>query len=420
MKIFTHDNVAKTYEVFQDRKYYYLVSQPYFGGDLTKLGKKAVDKGVKMREGWWRNLFRQCLDGLSYLHSRAIIHADIKEPNIMIAEDDSFKAPKVVLIDFGLAMSFSSVNTGIGGTPGYIPPETFFQGCWRPRGDIFSLGVVFFQMVSGQVPTADGRVKAVLGDENFSMDFNVLANIVATRPLPWNIFPSNMPLLQSLINMMTQRDPDNRPRAPQVLEHEWFDSQNDADLPEENLVRLVRSSGSDLEMQTLVHMLVENNNSNELRCLDQELRRCDPTNSGRIEKGQFEVILDRYGVSPSVAKSYIAESRQNDGLRAYAALMQETMRVKTLYDEQMLEEMFMELDKDGDGVLNTSEIHELLRSDAFDTAYEDIDELMSHMDIDNSGTLSIVEFKTAVLKDGRVSRRAECNQAASSCQWACT
>ncbi|CAE7567901.1 xpr1 [Symbiodinium natans] len=155
-------HIAKTYEVFQDSSFYYLVNEPYFGGDLSKLGKNASQQGVRMGENWWRQIFRQCLDGLCYLHANGVMHCDIKEPNIMISKSDSFQAPLVVLIDFGLASAFTSHRQGVCGTPGYIPPETWRHGIWYPRGDVFSMGVVFFQCMCGMVPSKNGSVQGAL------------------------------------------------------------------------------------------------------------------------------------------------------------------------------------------------------------------------------------------------------------------
>ena len=83
MKTFEHPNVAKTFEVFQDTEFFYLVNECYFGGDFTSLGKRAHDQGLAMSESWWRNIFQQCLLGLEYLHKQAVMHCDIKEENIM-------------------------------------------------------------------------------------------------------------------------------------------------------------------------------------------------------------------------------------------------------------------------------------------------------------------------------------------------
>lgn len=65
MKEFDNVHVARTFEAFHDQDFIYLVNEPYFGGDFTKLAKRAHDKGVEMREAWWRDIFRQCLEGTS-------------------------------------------------------------------------------------------------------------------------------------------------------------------------------------------------------------------------------------------------------------------------------------------------------------------------------------------------------------------
>eukprot|EP00434_Breviolum_minutum_P001392 symbB.v1.2.001223.t2/scaffold66.1/size357995/26 len=141
MKDFDNEHVARTFETFQDQDFYYLVNEPYFGGDWTKLACKAYESGVHMTEDWWRNLYSQCLHGLDYLHRKAQMHCDIKEPNLMVKGKNDYRRPEVVYIDFGLSQAFARKVENVTGTPGYIPPETWQEKAWYPSGDIFSLGV---------------------------------------------------------------------------------------------------------------------------------------------------------------------------------------------------------------------------------------------------------------------------------------
>lgn len=153
MEELDHRNVCRTFEMFQDDAYFYLVNEPYFGGDVTQLVLRGTEKKVDMNEAWWRDIFRQMLSGLEYLHSQAMVHCDIKEQNVMIAADDHFKAPRAVLIDLGIAQFFAdTLSSEACGTPGYIPPEVWEMRFWCPRGDVFSLGIVFFQLLSGRTP----------------------------------------------------------------------------------------------------------------------------------------------------------------------------------------------------------------------------------------------------------------------------
>merc|ERR1719215_946436 len=135
------------------------------------------------------------------------MHCDIKEPNIMVASGDFYAEPRVVLIDFGLSASFLGGSRGVCGTPGYIPPETWQTGIWHPRGDTFSMGVTFFQLMTGRVPSSDGSVVGVL-QVPINGDYGAAA---FHTPLPWDEFPQTMTQLADLIDHMTDRRRGERP-----------------------------------------------------------------------------------------------------------------------------------------------------------------------------------------------------------------
>merc|ERR1719265_547518 len=146
-----NSNIAKTYELFQDSTFIYMVNEPYFGGDLSKIRQKAASQGVPLTDEYWQNMFKQCFQGLSYLHDLGMMHCDIKEENIMIKTND-YRNPQLVIIDFGLAQHDAQEKQQICGTPGYIPPETWQMQKWYPTGDVFSMGVTMLQLVIDQIP----------------------------------------------------------------------------------------------------------------------------------------------------------------------------------------------------------------------------------------------------------------------------
>merc|ERR1712232_1046223 len=98
---------------------------------------------------------KQVLTGVSYLHSRTVMHCDLKEPNVMIAGKADWHAPQIVVIDFGLANKFAT-RSRPGGSPGYMPPEVWESGLWTPRGDVFSIGVMMYSMRTGLHPFTEG------------------------------------------------------------------------------------------------------------------------------------------------------------------------------------------------------------------------------------------------------------------------
>ncbi|CAE7241387.1 cmk-1 [Symbiodinium sp. CCMP2456] len=148
LQLLAHDNIAQVFEIFQDAQFYYMVGEPYHGGDFMTLTQRAKEQQVPMTEDWWRGIFRQCAEALEFMHEQSMMHCDIKEPNIMIKSRD-FRHPEVVVIDFGVCRAMVTAPNGMpGGTPGYMPPETIQQRKWLPRGDVFCLGVTFIQAAS--------------------------------------------------------------------------------------------------------------------------------------------------------------------------------------------------------------------------------------------------------------------------------
>jgi len=407
MHQFNDGHVAKTYECFQDSAFYYLVNEPYFGGDLTKLAKKANGNNVAMSEGWWRDIYKQCLDGLDYLHRSAQMHCDIKEPNIMIKDDDSFKSPHIVYIDFGLAQGFAKKNTGVSGTPGYIPPETWQQQVWYPQGDIFSLGVVFFQLLAGKVPSSDGTKLGIFTEG--ARDLMDVGRVTATTQPPWQLFPMQWQGLADLVAVMLTKDLQTRARAAQLLQHPWFQSKSDQPLPPDVLGRVVSGSAEAYYEGELVNELCDSCNLDELRALQRKLDaigRGGPVPVERFVAELNSVVVDNAAVSDYVAIRSVYGSVQ------YTSLLQLTLQEKQSRCSQLVVNLFHEMDKDKDGWLDEDEIKYMLASDAYEMDFEDVDQALEELDVNEDGLVSKDELLNFVLKDGRINTKVKCDAGA--------
>lgn len=242
MHDWSNERLAKTYEFFQDSTSFYIVNEPYFGGDLTKIRKKCKECGVPMTEDYWRRLFLQALTGLTFLHDKALMHCDIKEDNIMI-KTDNYAEPEVVIIDFGIAQHDSEQKMQICGTPGYIPPETWQCQKWYPRGDVFSFGVTMLQLVIDQVPETYEPPAFYPGGPTpppQQLKFGIfqegstpqeLARVVATKRAPVERIPGNMAGLRSFIPKLIMKKRTSRINALQALKDPFFSGQDTAFAP---------------------------------------------------------------------------------------------------------------------------------------------------------------------------------------------
>ena len=155
----THPNIITIHDVGEHDGHNYLVMELLPSGETLKDKIKAgVDSQYAL------SIVRQVATALKVAHENNIVHRDIKPDNIMFRADGS-----VVLMDFGIARSVDSAATQmtqaglIIGTPQYISPEQAQGENIGPYSDIYSLGIVFYEMLMGKVPyTADAPIALVL------------------------------------------------------------------------------------------------------------------------------------------------------------------------------------------------------------------------------------------------------------------
>ena len=143
----THKNVLRVYDLGESEGIRYLTMQLVSGEDLSSITKR----GHRMPIERTLKIFRQICEGLRAAHEQGVVHRDLKPQNVMLGPDDM-----VYLTDFGLARSVNQsgmTQTGaVIGTPFYMSPEQVKGTEAGPQSDIYSLGVILYEMVTGKVP----------------------------------------------------------------------------------------------------------------------------------------------------------------------------------------------------------------------------------------------------------------------------
>jgi len=222
------DGIAHVFEMFQDSGFYYITSSLNSGGDLLKLRENTEKQGAFLDQPrWWARFVKRCFDALRYMHVNAIMHCDIKEANIMVKEADSFNDPQPVIIDLGMARCWMGEEaSGICGTPGYIPPETYESSRWYPRGDVFSMGVVIYQLMMNRVPTEDGEIPAFFVENCETLE-EVAERTISRNP-PMDGLPFNNSKLRALLLGCLHKQRQKRKTAPQTLQNAWLTSEGQA------------------------------------------------------------------------------------------------------------------------------------------------------------------------------------------------
>ncbi|MGA8029907.1 MAG: serine/threonine-protein kinase [Bryobacteraceae bacterium] len=158
--VLTHPNIVTIYDVLEEEDFAYIFMEFVNGSSLEKmLRKRALPASEDLL-----NFFRQVSEALDYAHRKGIIHRDIKPANIIISEAAAGTERLAKIADFGVAKFVSHEMTQSGtmiGTPNYMSPEQIQGITVDGRSDQFSLGVVVYEVLSGQKPFAADSLPAL-------------------------------------------------------------------------------------------------------------------------------------------------------------------------------------------------------------------------------------------------------------------
>ena len=200
MYIISHPHIIKLYEHFEDSEFYYLVMELAENGNL----RDKMSQIAQLGEADIRQYFLETLLAVEYLHSHvpAIIHRDIKPENIMFDKDQ-----RVKLCDFGFSNYYDEERKTACGTLEYLPPEIVEKRSQDTSVDVWSLGILLYEMFTGTTPFSDSSNDMVLSN---------ISSLSVRCPLE---IP---PLAKDLISLMLEKNSAKRFNAKQIKEHRWI------------------------------------------------------------------------------------------------------------------------------------------------------------------------------------------------------
>jgi serine/threonine-protein kinase len=174
-----------------------------------RLLRQILDEGPLPAERAIR-IAVEVLDALDYIHANGVAHRDLKPENIMVDAEDNIK-----LIDFGIASDSAARRltyanfTATLGTPNYISPEQVKGKRGDGRSDIYAMGVILYEMLSGKLPFSGPSPLAAMNDR------------LLNYPLPPSVAaPSISPQLQEVLYRALEREPKNRYARAQEFAHD--------------------------------------------------------------------------------------------------------------------------------------------------------------------------------------------------------
>lgn len=210
-----HENIILLLDSFETPHEFCVVTE-FAQGELFEI----LEDDHNLPESEVRKIAQQLVQSLHYLHSNRIIHRDMKPQNILISAHGTVK-----LCDFGFARAMSSstiVLTSIKGTPLYMAPELVQEMPYNHTADLWSLGVIIYELFVGQPPF-------------YTTSIYTLINLIVKDPVK---FPDNMSVdFKSFLKGLLNKAPQERLAWPQLLDHAFV-----KETEEETSNRLLRTN----------------------------------------------------------------------------------------------------------------------------------------------------------------------------------
>jgi serine/threonine-protein kinase len=203
-----HDRVARVYDFGETADGVVYLAMEYVPG---KTLKALLAEGGALEPARAASLVRQIAEGLDAAHRIGIVHRDLKPDNVMVIRDADGEE-RVKVLDFGIAKAFGEAGGGAGqaltrtgfvvGTPEFMSPEQLLGGVLDARSDVYGLGIVAYQCLTGELPFATDAA-----------DFGVATRLV-TPPRPLTAVRPSVrwpAAVQSVLDQALSRRPEDRP-----------------------------------------------------------------------------------------------------------------------------------------------------------------------------------------------------------------
>ena len=276
-----HPNIVKYFGIFEDDLFIHIVMEYLKGQDLSKI--ISLKNYNDFSENQMGIIIQQLLKALSFIHSKKIIHRDIKPENILFSDKKNLYTLK--LIDFGLAAN-SDQEIKTVGTPSYMSPE-MIDGNVTYVSDIWSVGVIVYQMITGDLPFKDDNNKTLYEKiKNGNYDTEILNEKDCSEEV------------KDFINKALQKDIKNRLTVDEALNHPWikkFSINNlDQSLINEDSIKLfIQFSKRPALHKEIFYFFAKISNETDIVDYKNVFNSFDANNKGCLSKEDLKTGLEK-------------------------------------------------------------------------------------------------------------------------------
>mmetsp|Transcript_39853 Transcript_39853/g.104363 ORF Transcript_39853/g.104363 Transcript_39853/m.104363 type:complete len:1550 (+) Transcript_39853:51-4700(+) len=364
-----HPHIVRVFEAFENLDAVLLVMEFARGGDVKKYIAEHRELQLPLETHWVKHAIKQGFRGLGFIHSKNIMHCDIKPANLLLRQPSGSRGPPVIAIaDFGLAeLANSAAATergragdqgGIKGSPPYIAPEVWDgPAALSFKSDVWSMGVVTFECLASCRPFQ-------------GMNYmHVMQQIRETEP-NWDELSDRGDEVVAFVKSLLAKLPEDRPWSLEAGKVAWL---NQPDPEEWQSVSALEDLGPSMTdvfaeadqashfEQTILAYIASNLNIVELQSLTDLFLEMDRNGDGVLDREELAAGLKNWeSASVEPAQLLAVLDTDRDGKIQYSEFLSGTRALRESLTDQMLQMAFDMIDLDADGFLSVSELRTML------------------------------------------------------------
>jgi len=285
-----HPNIVKYYETYEDEDYINIVMEYLQGEDLFKL--IIAKKEESFTEKDIAQIISCLLRALSYIHGQGIVHRDIKPENILFSKNNNYNSLKI--IDFGLSTNLKSDSRFRVGSPFYMAPE-IIEGDFSYKSDIWSVGVIFYIMLTGKFPFN--------GTENEEVFEEIKNKELNMRYLNHSKCSDSV---KNLVSKFLIKEAKSRISIEEALAHPWIREHsnstckvkdNDSFKIDNEIIQAMKNfTKKNLFQKEALFYIAKLAKDDEIDKLKNCFFELDKDNTGTLEYDEIKLAFDKMGI----------------------------------------------------------------------------------------------------------------------------
>lgn len=393
-----HPSLAKLYDVFEDTRHIYLISEQCFGQNVFDSIIQKIGNGEVYNEKFVSSVFKQMISALAHSHSLNVSHKDIRPENFLY--QTTLEDAPLKLIDTGFSKIFGELK-GVGKRLGadsdkgknnynpaaktynimFVPPE-LLQGAYDEKSDVWSIGVMLYMMITGISP--------IKGETQAEMFKIISRKKVSYHDPIWKTVSDE---LKDLLKHMLC-DITTRYTAQQVLDHDWVKN-NAANGSAESIQNFdiesfKKLSSNYMLKKNMISILSSKLKEEEIVAI-KSLFDSVKGEDGMITIDQLKESFNKMELNQVSAETLFKSMDQDgDGKIDFNEFITAAVEQFSYFREEELLETFKMIDLDGSGKLSKQEIKMALKKD--NVSEERVDKLVKEFDLNSDGEIDYNEF----------------------------